>query len=178
MDLDNAWLIRHRGELFWRPNSNGYTSTILGAGIYREDEATRLASNRPELDKPVALATVLGWVESFQATGSVYERLVGRLTTLEKDLEAAAGDLAVPLPEPGTDVARLLMANRLLRNRVSELEGTLGMAREDGYRSPMEDAIDRCFELVDGSPAWDYPGQLVHLVQSLLGKIEQLEGAK
>lgn len=36
------------------------------------------------------------------------------------------------------------------------------------------DAINECFRLADGTPNWDYPGQLVHLVKELLRQREQL----
>lgn len=173
MDLDNVWLIRHREELFWRPNANGYTSLILGAGVYREEEAKRLASNRPDDDKPVALATVLGWVEEFQGRGTVYELIVGRLTALEADLKDAAGDMPIPLPEPGTVLAKMLTANALLRRQVSDLKIEVEL-HKSGDR-PCIDAIDRCFEIVDGSPEWDYPGQLVHLVEDLHKKVREAE---
>jgi hypothetical protein len=44
-----------------------------------------------------------------------------RVKELEGDVSAAAGELMVPLPEPGTDMARVLVANSLLRAKVSRL---------------------------------------------------------
>lgn len=41
--------------------------------------------------------------------------LLDELKKYREDLLAAAGELAIPAPEPGTDMARLLMANILLR---------------------------------------------------------------
>lgn len=48
---------------------------------------------------------------------------------MRRDLEEAAGDLPVELPEPGTVVAKLLSANVLLRReneRLRELVRSLG----------------------------------------------------
>ena len=48
---------------------------------------------------------------------SLRERLAAR----ERDLEDAAGDLPVEIPEPGTPLARVLAANALLRRQVADL---------------------------------------------------------
>jgi hypothetical protein len=45
------------------------------------------------------------------------------------DTEAAAGELLVPMPESGTDAARMLIANRLLKRRAERAESA-GAARE------------------------------------------------
>lgn len=63
---------------------------------------------------------------------------LGEYAALRADLKAAAGDLPVPMPEPGTDMARLLSANVLLRRRVSELE------------SAIRTTIDNNLNLADG----------------------------
>ncbi len=43
------------------------------------------------------------------------ERLEGFLMLYEEDYRRACGELAIPVPEPGTDTARLLAANMILR---------------------------------------------------------------
>lgn len=49
------------------------------------------------------------------------------------DLEAAAGELKIPVPEPGSDLAKLLAANVLLRRRVAQ-------AADPGIQSDWERA--------------------------------------
>lgn len=44
-------------------------------------------------------------------------QLKAALAQYRQDLKDAAGKLAVPMPEPGTDMAKLLRANVLLRQR-------------------------------------------------------------
>lgn len=41
------------------------------------------------------------------------DRLVAERDRLRADFEAAAGELLIPVPEPGTDIARLMIANRM-----------------------------------------------------------------
>lgn len=41
------------------------------------------------------------------------ERLAAERDRLRADFEAAAGELLIPVPEPGTDIARLMIANRM-----------------------------------------------------------------
>ena len=47
------------------------------------------------------------------------------------DLEAVAKDLPVPMPEPGTDMAKLLTANVLLRRRVEVLKADRDQGAKD-----------------------------------------------
>ncbi len=51
-----------------------------------------------------------------------YDKLKVELEVHQEDLIKAACDLLIPLPKPGTVMAQLIKANRLLRNRVKELE--------------------------------------------------------
>ena len=51
-----------------------------------------------------------------------HKKLVAELAQHRADLKAAAGELAVPIPEPGTVVAKLLRANSLLRGLVRSPE--------------------------------------------------------
>jgi hypothetical protein len=44
---------------------------------------------------------------------------------LRADMEAAAGELRVPLPEPGTDMARLVSANVIMRRERAALREAL-----------------------------------------------------
>lgn len=47
------------------------------------------------------------------------------LAQCRQDLKDAAGELMVPMPEPGTDMAKLLSANVLLRQREARLREAL-----------------------------------------------------
>ncbi len=81
------------------------------------------------------------------------ERAEAERDALRADMEAAAGELPVAMPEPGTDAARLLSANVLLRGernalRASVREATEIAARNAGdcahlRRSALELAADR-----------------------------------
>lgn len=51
------------------------------------------------------------------------QRLRDLVAARDRDLADAAGDLPVPVPEPGTPEAKLLAANVLLRRKVAELVG-------------------------------------------------------
>lgn len=49
-------------------------------------------------------------------------KLEAKLKMYRKDYEIAAGECLVDVPEPGTDMARLLVANRIMKTRIQELE--------------------------------------------------------
>jgi len=49
-------------------------------------------------------------------------RLKAQLVKYEQDYRAAATEFRVPVPEPGTDAARLMIDARLARKRASDLE--------------------------------------------------------
>lgn len=46
---------------------------------------------------------------------------LARIEILEKDLADAAGELMLPLPEPGSDMAKVVIANKLLRDQNYEV---------------------------------------------------------
>lgn len=76
-----------------------------------------------------------------------------RLMAIEADFKAAAGDVPIPLPEPGSDLAKLVHANVMMRKYViPELE-----QKVDEYR--------------EGQENWQ------KLVDELRMKIAKLEGA-
>lgn len=54
---------------------------------------------------------------------------LARLEQLERDFKDAAGDLPVPLPEPGTDMAKLVAANALLRREKERVRNDVEKAR-------------------------------------------------
>lgn len=53
-----------------------------------------------------------------------------RLQMHQQDLAEAAGDMPIDVPQPGTIEAKLLIANRLLRERLAESEEKLKQAKE------------------------------------------------
>jgi len=94
-----------------------------------------------------------------------------KLEAMERDMAAAAGELAIELPEPGTCAAQLLSANVILRGRVAEMADKLSilirhptdpaaLSTRDAMRTEMliesmkdNDAMrDILREIYDGSP--------------------------
>lgn len=51
-------------------------------------------------------------------TDETIERLTAERDAYKADVEAAAGELLVDVPPPGSDMARLLIANRLMSRRL------------------------------------------------------------
>lgn len=49
---------------------------------------------------------------------------------LKNDIELAAGELRVPIPEPGTDMARVMIANRIMRNERDKARNELNDMRD------------------------------------------------
>lgn len=78
--------------------------------------AAILANGREASREPPSYAQILN-AERHRA-----DRAEKKLRRMEDDLRAAATELPVELPEPGTVTAKLVMANGLLRRRVAELE--------------------------------------------------------
>ena len=59
------------------------------------------------------------------------DELRGKLAIMEDDMCAAAGELLVPFPQPGSIDAKLLIANRLLKGEIAELRGKLDALRAE-----------------------------------------------
>jgi len=55
--------------------------------------------------------------------------LFAELRAAREDMKAAAGELLVRMPEPGTDMARLLLANRMLMRERDRLRSIEALAR-------------------------------------------------
>jgi hypothetical protein len=58
-------------------------------------------------------------------------KLENKLDLYRKDYEDAAGECLVDIPEPGTDMARLLAANCSMRTKIQKLEKQLRDTEED-----------------------------------------------
>ena len=73
-------------------------------------------------------------VDEVLAANEELEIVRAERDVLAEDLRLAAGDLPIALPEPGTDAARLVVANRLLRRErdtyAEQLAGTLALLAE------------------------------------------------
>lgn len=102
----------------------------------RDEALKRIAEGEDAYVGSIVLGEVLGFL---QAAGcgepgrpntlwAMTQEIIARATAAEEqakalkaDLAAAAGELLVPIPMPGTDMARLLLANVLLRRERDEL---------------------------------------------------------
>lgn len=132
---------------FARDCSQGASDRADAAERARDELAGKLAALRrylrisidPELSvedgvavleemDPEDVAVVDAWCEAMREPGFFSKEvaaLQAQLATHQQDLELAAGELLIPIPEPGTDVARLMRANRLLLQENNRLRGEL-----------------------------------------------------
>lgn len=69
-----------------------------------------------------------------------------------------------------------------LRDRATLLEGKMNIENPSKYKTALEDAFDECSKLLDGNDRWEYAGQMVRAVQSVveerdeaLEKVKELE---
>lgn len=76
-------------------------------------------------------------VQHMKALAAEVRRLRGALAVIEDDVRVAAGKLLVEMPRPGTPMARVMMANTLMRrerdaanDELRQLRGTLGRVGE------------------------------------------------
>lgn len=100
-------------------------------------EVKRLMEERDEIHDAIGIVGV----DEPMTTLDAAQRLKAERDSLRADLSAAAGDLPVPVPVPGTDMARLLSANVLLRKERDEAcEGESARAVErDAARKERDD---------------------------------------
>lgn len=68
-------------------------------------------------------------------TWAEVDSLLDEVREAREDTRQAAGECRVPLPMPGTDMAKVLSANVLMRKRIAELE-----AERDEYRAMRDNA--------------------------------------
>lgn len=90
----------------------------------------------------VGLTDLMEWMG--QDVAAVVHRVAWAMEILRSDLAkaradvvAASGELLLPIPEPGTDAARVLIANRVLRNEVVRLRGKCGRIQDEARRWKM-----------------------------------------
>jgi hypothetical protein len=60
--------------------------------------------------------------------------LRAELAEARRDVELAAGELVVAMPKPGTDMARVMIANAMMRRERDALRAELAEARRDAER--------------------------------------------
>lgn len=130
-DIDTMW------KLFY---------AVQAAGDHRNSEErvkTLIAGRALQLGEGGISRILMGYgvmLDHFCDQGSdiieYSNELHGKLEALEvhqKDLEAAAGELMVDIPEPGTVIARLLRANSLMRKERDQAKSDLIDLKEAFY---------------------------------------------
>jgi hypothetical protein len=78
-----------------------------------------------------ARADVLALVDELRDAYAALNSATDRLAAHEAELAAAAGELLVPVPTPGTDAAKLLTANVLLRRENSRFTDLVNRVRTE-----------------------------------------------
>jgi hypothetical protein len=125
----------------WDPESGEYTGRSVERRITYVTDAS---------------AQAFGMVPGFVCLGlddGDHDRIQTELDVLAEDLRQAAGDLPIALPEPGTDAARLVLANRIMRRERDEAQAEVGRLREvlelahrEGNTRAVREAITRALK--------------------------------
>jgi len=68
--------------------------------------------------------------ESMRALEIKYNEVKAKLEVHENFFQLAAGELMLPLPEPGSDMARVCVVNRLLKYEIDKLNDKLIFAND------------------------------------------------
>ncbi len=71
------------------------------------------------------------WREARRSAIEAGDALMTELAEARRDVEQAAGELVVAMPEPGTDMARVMHANAMMRRERDALRAELAEARRD-----------------------------------------------
>lgn len=69
--------------------------------------------------------------DDFNAVEPLLLGLAKEIEGYREDLRLAAGELAIPVPTPGTDMARLLSANVLMRREIERLDREYAATSDD-----------------------------------------------
>lgn len=125
--MRNAWAAYHAGALWV-----GHPVSVGRVIIQATDENARL---RAEVG---ALRLELG------DRDEVLQGLRAEVERHEADLRDAAGDLPVEVPRPGTEAAKLLRANRLLRAEVERLRMIQDQLRQWLHKCGNESVAEGC----------------------------------
>lgn len=94
----------------------------------------------------------------------------GEVATFRETFQAAAGELMIPIPAPGTVEAKLLAANSIMRHQRDEWRGA-AIERDWAIRSLYE----RSFHRVDHETAADDIGKIVGMKPGDVVKILSAE---
>jgi hypothetical protein len=82
--------------------------------------------------------------------------LRAELGEARRDVELAAGELLVAMPEPGTDMARVMIANSIMRRERDALRAELDAARralgEIAWSNDSQWQADRARAALEGKP--------------------------
>jgi hypothetical protein len=114
-----------------------------GHGATPPEGWTPAAEVSPGEIQPASDAEMVAWVDAAKtwpdqldiayivtATDLRIRQDAAELAKFRADLAAAAGECCVPIPEPGTDMAKLLTANVLMRREIERLRGSLRTVKE------------------------------------------------
>lgn len=80
-------------------------------------------------------------IELYEAMRRECDALREQLEAMQKDMEEAAGELPMPIPEPGTDMAKLMSANILLRRENERLRHQIIDCEEEARRKTAAEVI-------------------------------------
>jgi len=61
----------------------------------------------------------------FNELSAKHSEMFRELNVYKEDLKQAAGELMLPLPKPGSDMARVCVVNRVLKNKIQKLESEM-----------------------------------------------------
>jgi hypothetical protein len=61
------------------------------------------------------------WVEHERMVSTGIAVLTDELETMRADMVAAAGAFSVPIPKPGSDMAKVMSTNTLLKRRIEQM---------------------------------------------------------
>jgi len=90
-----------------------------------------------EMDKSF-IGEHYNWIDCINNLKEELSRQRQENAVIKKDVEMAAGELLVSIPEPGTDMFRLLVANNYIHVKLQLLEAEL-----EKYKTAMSDVIER-----------------------------------
>jgi len=95
---------------------------ITDAVEYADENYHPLAGSYP--------AQMIVRAEDMRALEIKYNEVEAKLEVYENDLQLAAGELMLPLPELGSDMARVCVVNRLLKYEIDKLNDKLVFAND------------------------------------------------
>lgn len=106
---------------------NAIMGQAIDAALLATSHLEACAAENAELRKAYRLASETT-ADTVKENCALREQMA-ELATLRKDLEDAAGELMVPVPEPGSVASKMLLANRImfrerdaLRERLAKME--------------------------------------------------------